>query len=70
MRIFQNRNKKTVVLSILVILSSLANFINMDGSENIRPIRIATLILCGMGAGVALMSVINLARASRKEQKG
>lgn len=54
-----------IITPILVILISILNFFNFENVDCIRPIHIATLVLCGMGIGVLM---VNLIRYFRKEE--
>jgi fucose permease len=50
--------RRSIIISCVVILITLANFSRLSGTENFRAIHIVTLLVCGMGIGVLLVNVI------------
>jgi hypothetical protein len=56
----QKNHRRGIAISIMVIAISILNFTNLDGSECIRPIHVATLLLCGMGIGVLIINLFGL----------
>jgi hypothetical protein len=53
-----NPNKRSLVISVIVILLMITNFSRLQGSECIRPIHIVTLITLGAAIGLLLMNII------------
>jgi hypothetical protein len=55
-----NPNKRSLVITALVILLMIINFTRLKGSECIRPIHVVTLVTLGAAIGVLLMNIILL----------
>jgi hypothetical protein len=50
--------RRSILISILVILLMIANYSRLSGTDCIRAIHIVTLVVGGMGLGVLLVNVI------------
>ena len=50
-------NRRGIIIPVMVIAISILNFTNLENSDCIRPIHIATLLLCGVGIGVLIINV-------------
>ena len=48
---------RSMFISIFVILVSIANYSRLTGTENVRAIHIVTLLTCGMGIGIFLVTL-------------
>jgi hypothetical protein len=55
-----NPNKRSLVITALVILVMTINFTRLKGSDCIRPIHIVTLVTLGAAIGVMLVNIIIL----------
>jgi hypothetical protein len=47
-----------MLISLFVVLLTVSTFSRLTGTENIRAIHIATLLVCGMGIGVFMCSTL------------
>jgi uncharacterized membrane protein len=46
-----------IVISGMIMLLSLGNYLRLTGTEMIRPIHIVTLLTCGAAIGVLISSI-------------
>jgi hypothetical protein len=46
-----------IVISGMIILLCLGNYLRLNGTEMIRPIHIVTLLTCGAAIGVLICSI-------------
>ena len=60
-----NPNRRSLVISALVILLMTVNFTRLKGSECIRPIHIVTLLTLGAAIGVLLMNIILMIKSKK-----
>jgi len=56
-----------VAIGLAVAALSFGNYTRLTGSECIRAIHIVTLITCGAGLGVAIMSLMMMLREKRND---
>jgi len=49
----QNRSRKGFFLGLFVTLLGFATFLRTDGAAHVRAVQIVTLVVTGMGLGVA-----------------
>ncbi len=61
-----NPQKRSLGITVIVILLTTLNFSRLTGSECIRPIHIVTLITLGAAIGVLLMNIIMMIK-NRKQ---
>jgi hypothetical protein len=59
--------RTSLILAVLMMGTSFGNYTRLSGTENIRPIHVVTLLTCGVGIGIFLVSLIMLIR-SKKDQ--
>jgi hypothetical protein len=60
-----NPNKRSLIISVIVILLMITNFTRLQGSECIRAIHIVTLITLGAAIGVLLMNIILMVKSKK-----
>ena len=60
-----NPNKRSLIISVLVIVLMITNFTRLHGSECIRPIHIVTLVTLGAAIGVLLMNIILMIKSKK-----
>jgi hypothetical protein len=60
-----NPNKRSLIISGIVILLMITNFTRLQGSECIRAIHIVTLVTLGAAIGVLLMNVILMIKSKK-----
>ncbi|MEO5650870.1 MAG: hypothetical protein ABIR03_13240 [Ginsengibacter sp.] len=56
---------RAMAISFFVIAISFFNFTSLTGTECIRAIHVATLLVCGMGIGVFLINAFGYFRQKR-----
>ena len=61
-------SSRSLTIGLFVAIISFGNYTRLTGTECIRAIHMVTLITCGMGLGVALVSAIILIRG--KQNRG
>lgn len=54
-----------MLVSVFVIIISFFNFNNLSDSACIRAIHVVTLLVCGMGMGILLVSLLGYIRERR-----
>jgi hypothetical protein len=59
--------KGMLVASIVMMSTGFASFTRMTGSENIRPVAIVTLLACGAGIGIFLVSIVRLIKSGKDQ---
>ncbi len=57
---------RAIAIGLFVALLSFGNFTRIPESEGVRTIHIVTLITCGVGLGISLMSAIIFMRKNRE----
>jgi hypothetical protein len=60
-----NPQKRSLVISALVILLMTVNFTRLKGSDCIRPIHIVTLITLGAAIGAMLVNIVLLIKSKK-----
>ncbi len=53
-----NPNRRSLVISAIVILLMIVNFSRLTGKECIRPIHIVTLLTLGVAIGALLVNIV------------
>ncbi len=61
-----NPNKRSLVITGLVILLMTINFTRLKGSECIKPIHIVTLVTLGAAIGVMLVNIMMLIKNRKR----
>ncbi len=56
----RKRFLRILIVGILIALLSAYNYSHLSGTENIHAIHIVTLLVCGMGIGMFLISISGL----------
>ena len=60
-----NPQKRSLIISAILIMLLTLNFSRLKGSECIRPIHIVTLLTLGAVIGVFLVNIVNLIRKQK-----
>jgi hypothetical protein len=60
-----NPNKRSLIISVIVIMLMITNFTRLQGSECIRAIHIVTLVTLGGAIGVLLMNIILMIKSKK-----
>ena len=50
--------RRSMLISLFVVFLTVSTFSRLTGIENIRAIHVATLLVCGMGIGVFMCSML------------
>ncbi len=58
-----------LTIGLFVALMSFGNYTRLTGGDCIRAIHIVTLVVCGMGLGVALLSFLLLIQGKKITDK-
>jgi hypothetical protein len=54
--------KRSIIIAFVLLALSLGNYARLEGTENIRPIHILTLVTIGIAIGVMLVHIFNMIR--------
>lgn len=60
-------DKRSIIIAFVLLALSLGNYARLDGTENIRPIHILTLVTMGIAIGVMLVHIFNIIRKKKAE---
>jgi len=63
-----NNPQRGIVISLMVILLTVGNYMRLTGTEMIRPIHVVTLLTCGVAIGAFICSIINYLK-NREDKK-
>lgn len=58
-------HSRTMAISLFLIAISIFNFMNLKGNENVDAIHIISLLVCGMGIGIFLVSLFGMLRSKK-----
>jgi hypothetical protein len=56
----RKRFLRTLLLSVFIAIVAAYNYSHLNGTEDIRAIHIVTLLVCGAGIGMFLVSITGL----------
>ncbi|MFL5765569.1 MAG: hypothetical protein ACJ77K_16610 [Bacteroidia bacterium] len=59
--------KGMLVASVVTMSTGFANFSRIEGTDNIRAVAVVTILACGAGMGIFLMTLIMLIKKGKSE---
>lgn len=65
----KSRVKRAFAMSIFIFIISFGNYNRLTGTENIRPIHIASLLVIGMGIGIFIFTGVLMLRGNDYRRK-